>query len=112
MTFATLRRDVSYCSGPILIYGVQSHETNKQMTNTVEAPFALREGETLKLRVFLDGPVLEVFANDRHCVTTQIFPALPESRQVRFCARGGTARLVRGRAWDMAPIEMVNHKGA
>jgi beta-fructofuranosidase len=110
MTFATLRDDVSYCAGPVAIYSVQSHATNKQMTNTVEAPFALAEGETLKLRVFIDGPILEVFANDRQCVTTQIFPALPESRQVRFCARGGTARLIGGQAWDMAPIDLVNHK--
>ncbi|MBU0606289.1 MAG: glycoside hydrolase family 32 protein, partial [Armatimonadetes bacterium] len=111
MTFATLRDDVSYCTGPVMIYGVPSHAANKQMTNTVEAPFALAAGQMLKLRVFLDGPVLEVFANDRQCVTTQIFPALPESRQVHFAARGGTARLVSGQAWDMAAIEMVNHKG-
>lgn len=111
MTFSTLRRDVSYCTGPVIIYSVQSHETNKQMTNTVEAPFELGEGETLQLRVFLDGPVLEVFANDRQCVTTQIFPALRESRQVRVCARGGTARLVGGEAWEMAPLEVADRKG-
>jgi beta-fructofuranosidase len=106
MTWSTLRDDVTYNIGPIGIYSLDSHTHNKQATNTVD----LREGETLKLRVFLDGPILEVFANDRECVTQQIFPALPESRGVKLCARGGTARLVTGNAWHLAPAEFVNHK--
>ena len=111
MTWSTLRDDVTYNIGPIGIYGLGSHADNKQATNTVEAPFALAEGETLKLRVFLDGPMIEVFANDRQCVTQQIFPALPESRLLKLCAAGGEARLVSGEAWDMAAMEFVNHKG-
>lgn len=110
-TFSTLRPDVSYCSGPVAIYSVGSHATNKQATNTVEAPFHLGAGETLRLRLFLDGPLLEVFANDRECVTQQVFPGLAESRLVKLCARGGAARLVGGEAWEMAAAEFVNHKG-
>lgn len=110
-TFSTLREDVTYCSGPIGIYSVASRETNKQLMNSVEAPFALRPGETLQLHIFLDGPMLEVFANERQCVTQQIYPGLPESRLVKLCARGAAARLVAGEAWDMAPARFVDHKG-
>lgn len=111
MTWSTLRDDVTYNIGPIGIYSLGSHADNKQATNTVEAPFALEPGETLKLRVFLDGPVIEVFANDRQCITQQVFPALPESRLVKIRTAGGTARLVGGEAWEMGAMEFVNHKG-
>jgi beta-fructofuranosidase len=109
-TFSTLRGDVSYGTGPLGIYSVASHETNKQTTNTVEAPLVLAGGETLRLNVFVDGPVLEVFANDRQCVTQQVYPALPDSAGVKLCARGGTAHLLRGEVWEMASAEFVDHK--
>jgi beta-fructofuranosidase len=112
VTWSTLRDDVSYHVGPIGIYSLLAHRDNHQKVSTIEAPLALAAGETLKLRVFLDGPVLEVFANERQCVTTQVFPALPESRQVKLCARGGTGTLVGGEAWEMGAIEMVDHKRA
>ena len=110
VTWSTMRDDVSYNVGPIGIYSLPSHRDNQQKVSTIEAPLALAPGEPLRLRVFVDGPMLEVFANDRQCVTTQVFPALAESRQVRLCARGGTARLVSGEAWEMGAIEMVDHK--
>lgn len=112
MTWSTLRDDVTYNVGPIGIYSLGSVANDKQATNTVEAPFELGDGETLKLRVFLDGPMIEVFANDRQCVTQQVFPALAGSRLVKLCAGGGTARLVSAEAWEMGAMEFVNNKGA
>jgi beta-fructofuranosidase len=110
VTWSTLRDDVSYGVGPIGIYGLQSHRDNQQKVSTIEAPLALARGETLKLRVFVDGPVLEVFAGERQCVTTQVYPALAESRQVKVCARGGTGRLVGGEAWEMGELGLVDNK--
>ncbi len=110
MTWSTMRDDVTYNIGPIGIYALERRADNKQVTNSVEAPFALRPGETLRLRVFLDGPLLEVFANDRECLTQQVFPARADSRQVRLCARGGEAALISGSVWDMAAAQFVNQK--
>ena len=36
------------------------------------APFYLSENENLKLRIFIDKSVLEVFVNDRQCFSNQI----------------------------------------
>ena len=69
-----------------------------------EAPFELGPGEPLKLRVFLDRSVLEVFANDRQCITQRIYPDRLDSLGVELFARGGDAKLLSMDVWQMAPI--------
>ena len=68
-----------------------------------EAPVALRDGR-LDLRVFLDGSLLEVFADGgRVTISDQIFP--PEGHDdVALYAEGGTARLVDLQAWPLRSI--------
>jgi hypothetical protein len=41
--------------------------------------FALAEDETLKLQVSLDAPVVAIFANDRACLTSRIYPSRSDS---------------------------------
>lgn len=50
----------------------------------LHALLVLDDREPLRLRVLLDHSVLEVYANDRVCLTTRVHPAHPE-------AAGGTA---------------------
>ena len=50
------------------------------------APVYVAPGETLKLRVFVDRSVVEVFANDRQCATVRVYPGREDSRG-RFAAR-------------------------
>ena len=58
-------------------------------------PLALAQDEPLELRVFIDRSVIEVFANDRQCLTVRVYPGRREdSRGVSLFARGGNARLV------------------
>lgn len=65
---------------------------------------ALAEGEALRLHVFLDGSVIEVFANERECLTTRVYPARPDSAGVGVFARGGEAALKRMEVWQLASI--------
>jgi beta-fructofuranosidase len=67
------------------------------------APFELKKGEPLKLRVFVDKSIVEIFANDRQAIGRRVYPALPDSEGVRLFAKGGTARVTRVKAWEMAP---------
>lgn len=64
-------------------------------------PFYLRGGEPLRLRIFLDGSVIEIFANERFCLTARVYPAGPRSTGVAFDASGGAARMVSFEAWEM-----------
>jgi beta-fructofuranosidase len=67
-------------------------------------PLRLPPDGVLALRVFLDGSVIEVFANDRVCLTSRVYPTLEDSRGVRPFANGAAAELRSLDAWDMLPI--------
>ncbi|MCY2925631.1 MAG: glycoside hydrolase family 32 protein [Planctomycetota bacterium] len=66
------------------------------------APFDLK-GQTLRLRIYLDRSMLEVFANGRQCLTQRIYPSRPDSMGVSLVSRGGAATLRRLDAWKMHP---------
>ena len=71
-----------------------------------EAPFEPRPGEPLRLRIFLDRTILEVFANDRQCLTQRIYPTRPDSAGVSLFSTDGKAVFNSVKAWDMAAIEV------
>ena len=68
-----------------------------------EAPLELRDGENMKLRIFVDRSVVEVFANGRQCITQRIHPTRSDSLGVALFARGGSAKAISLEAWEMAP---------
>ncbi len=67
------------------------------------APFELKPGETLTLRVFVDRSVIEVFANDRQAVARRIYPSRADSVGVSLFSRGGSTRVRKLEAWQMMP---------
>jgi sucrose-6-phosphate hydrolase SacC (GH32 family) len=72
---------------------------------TVEAaPFRLGESERLRLRIFVDRSVVEVFANGgRQAVMRRIYPSRKDSVGVSVFATGGPARATTIQAWDLSP---------
>lgn len=68
-----------------------------------EPPLALAAGEPLRLRVFLDRSVLEVFANGRQAIAHRLYPSRPDSLGTAVYARGGSCFVRFVRAWDMGP---------
>jgi beta-fructofuranosidase len=83
----------------------------EKSSRSSEAQRTLQEGrlelgadEPLKLRVFLDGSVVEVFANDRACLTTRIYPVRADSSGVGLFARGASVKLRALDTWEMRPV--------
>jgi len=71
---------------------------------TIEAgPFALTPGEPLKLRVFVDKSVVEVFANGRQAVMRRVYPSRADSVGVSLFSNGGPATATTVEGWDMMP---------
>jgi len=71
---------------------------------SVEAgPFTLPADEPLRLRVFVDKSVVEVFANGRQAVMRRIYPSRPDSIGVKLFSRGGPAEVRTVQSWEMAP---------
>jgi len=73
-------------------------------SSTHTAPLALLPGEPLRLRIFVDHSVLEVFANDTVSLTTRVYPTRDNSIGVALLADRPGARLLQLDAWPMASI--------
>jgi beta-fructofuranosidase len=68
------------------------------------APFELQDAEPLKLRIFIDKSVIEVFGNGRQCVALRVYPEGKNSTGVSVRAQGGDAVLRSLVAWQMRSI--------
>ncbi len=66
--------------------------------------FSLDPGEPLRLRIFVDCSVIEVFFNGRGCYTGRAYPESFEQTGVFAFARGGNAKLRSLVAYEMKPI--------
>ena len=72
---------------------------------TVQAsPFDFKQGDDVKLRVFLDHSVLEVFAGDQRYLAQRIYPTHPDALDVKLFSRGGPTVVRRLKAWQMNSI--------
>ncbi len=68
------------------------------------AQFFLPDGEPLRLRVFVDRSVVEVFANGRQCVALRVYPGRKDSAGVSLRAQGQGATLNWLDSWQMENI--------
>jgi sucrose-6-phosphate hydrolase SacC (GH32 family) len=108
---STTRKDLAYGETVFIGYNTQKEKDIKKSVLTFSAPLTLAEGETLKLQVFLDGPMLEVFANGRQCVTQVVYPKREDALDIKVCAKGGPVIINSAKAWDMAPLNFEDKRG-
>jgi len=67
-----------------------------------QAPFELAAGKPLKLRVFVDKSIVEIYANDRQAICRRVYPG-DQSLGVVLFAKGGRAKFSGVKAWEMMP---------
>ena len=68
------------------------------------AQFTLGQGEPLRLRVFVDRTVVEVFANGRQYAALRVYPGRDDSLGVSLRALGRDCVLKSLDAWQMKSI--------
>ncbi len=68
------------------------------------APVFLEDDEPLRLRVFIDRSVVEVFVNGKQCVAMRVYPSREDSVGVSLRAQGAAASLARLDAWQMRSV--------
>jgi len=56
----------------------------------------------LNLRVFVDGSIVEVFANERHCLTSRVYPTRDDATGISITADGGRATVASLDIWELA----------
>lgn len=68
------------------------------------APVLVEEGENLRLRVFVDRSVVEVFVNEKQCVAVRVYPSREDSIGVSLRSQGADVELRSLVAWKMENI--------
>ena len=70
--------------------------------NVEEGPFSLDKNEPLKLRVFVDKSVVEVFVNRRQALMRFIYPS-SNSLGIRLFSEGSSTKVNRFNSWHISP---------
>lgn len=68
-----------------------------------EGELLLAENELLKLRIFVDHSVIEVYANERACITGRFYPVQTDQLRVQAASEPGTALVSMG-IWKLESI--------
>lgn len=68
------------------------------------APHPLAPGENLKLRILLDGSVIEVIGNDRTSITSRVYTTRTDSTGLYLTAQNSDGYLRSLDAWEMRSI--------
>ncbi|MCB0109672.1 MAG: GH32 C-terminal domain-containing protein, partial [Caldilineaceae bacterium] len=69
-----------------------------------EVPFTLNDDEPLKLHLFLDKSVLELFVNGGRVAVTRLIDAEDDDRGIELIVSEGQATLISMDIWTMRPI--------
>jgi sucrose-6-phosphate hydrolase SacC (GH32 family) len=76
----------------------------------VGGPVDLVGSDRLALHIYLDRSVVEVYANERACLTERIYPVRADSVGAAVVAQGGSACLLALDVWELAcGEEVVSH---
>ena len=68
------------------------------------APVHIAPDEPLKLRIFVDKSVVEVFVNGKQCVALRVYPGREDSTGVSLRSQGQSSTLTALDAWQMENI--------
>jgi len=69
--------------------------------DTQHGPLPLATGRALTLHVFVDRSIIEVFVNDRLCLTSRVYPTRADSVGVALLADDGEALVEQWDTWEM-----------
>ncbi len=65
-----------------------------------ERSFFLGAEEPLRLQIFVDKSIVEVFVNDKLCLSTRAYPTRPDSIGISVCAKECDSTLLDAKMWD------------
>lgn len=91
--------------GELVIDRSNSSLSGTQNTQEFRAPLKLKKNESLRLTLYLDRSMVEVYANGSCCMTTRVYPSLRESLGIRVTANGKKA-ILREMVWRPIAIQV------
>ncbi|MFO7681146.1 MAG: glycoside hydrolase family 32 protein [Chloroflexota bacterium] len=96
--FVTIEREKSSLSPDVY------HDLPPARQAVRNAPIPLTEDGLIRLHVFLDRSVIEVFINDEITLSSRIYPTRPDSQEVRLFAQEANVDVTSLAVWQMASI--------
>ena len=110
----SVRRSPEGAEQTVIVYdsGAQSLAVDRERSSldptsqrdVRSARLELGQAETLRLHIFVDHSVLEVFANGRVCLASRIYPTRSDSLGVELLAAGGSAHVSELDVWHMEGV--------
>jgi beta-fructofuranosidase len=88
----------------LLVDTTQSSKGSEADREGIYAPWGDSSGETLRLHIFLDRSILEVFAGSEVCITIRIYPSRTDSLGLDLTVHHGTLKLKTLDIWTVKSI--------
>ncbi len=107
ITFFNFDRELAYwyqTPAEVVLDGSRSSTLDDVWLRPPERATVERDGQPLRLRVFIDRSVVEVFVNERQYLAMRVYPGHDDSLGVSLRAQGQDAVLNRLDAWQMKTI--------
>jgi len=100
-----LQIDVSKSSldGPEYHEYIMLRENPGENMLTQNAPFEVKKGEKIRLRIFLDNSLLEVFANEKQCITQVVYPTLKDAVNIQVFSDDAQIIVEETKSWKLFP---------
>ncbi|MBX0324497.1 GH32 C-terminal domain-containing protein [Halomicroarcula sp. F13] len=95
------RTPVRYTRNSEIFVDRSTSSHDQQATTATQQMRVTPYDSPLSLRVFVDGSVVEVFANERHCLTSRVYPTNEDATGVSLAAEGGRATVASLDVWEM-----------
>ena len=67
-------------------------------------PVFLEPNENLRITVFIDKSVVEVFVNDKQCLAVRVYPGRQDSTGVSLRSQGTSSEIIKLESWRMKSI--------
>ncbi|MDO5554895.1 MAG: glycoside hydrolase family 32 protein [Planctomycetia bacterium] len=75
---------------------------NEEITEQT-APITVLPDKKVRLRIFLDKSIMEVFVDDCQCVTQMVYTTLPDAVSVSVFAEDEAIKVDSAKAWELFP---------
>jgi beta-fructofuranosidase len=107
ITYFNFERELTYwyqTPGEVVLDGSRSSTLDDVWLRPPERAIVRRDGQPLRMRVFIDRSVVEVFVNEQQYLAIRVYPGRDDSLGVSLRAQGQDAVLHRLDAWQMKSI--------
>jgi beta-fructofuranosidase len=107
ITYFNFERELTYwyqTPGEVVLDGSRSSVLDEVWLRPPERAVVHRDGKPLRLRVYVDRSVVEVFVNERQYLAMRVYPGREDSLGISLRAQGKDAVLNQLDAWQMQSI--------